>query len=599
MKKNNLLIVSLGACFMIGAVCGLTSCNMELPPEDTLSPETYFSSELELQLFTNKFYKLMPSPSETNYQMYYEQSEQFVAPSPNREILGTRILSATDGNWNWTTLRSINEYLANSYKCKDIKAKQHYDGVAYFFRAWFYYDKLQRFGEVPWIDQVIESDDVAMLHKKRDTRDVVINHMLSDLDSAAALLPENHTSYEVNRWTALAFKSRVCLFEGTFRKYHAGDKFNPNNLPWQDLLKAGAAAAKEVIQNSGYSLYTETETPYRNLFTSFEAPACEVIWGRLYSSDLQIKNNAQPWSTTRATGFTRRFVNLYQMTDGSAFTSRPGYDTLIYIEECKGRDPRLSQTIHTPGYIPMGDTKVKAVDLKNTLTGYKYIKYCRESMYNSWGGSVVYMPIIRLAEVQLNYAECLAEVGELTDADLAISINPIRDRAGMPHWSVQDANNHPDPYLSKEEGYGFSSPVLAADHFKGAILEIRRERMIELVLEGFHYWDIMRWKEGKIFTKPLYGMYFPREGKYDLTGDGKYNVSLYQDPSQGGGLGVTKLVLGQDVVLSSTTSGYMWAHHGFTFIWNEDKDYLYPIPTQERVMTEGALSQNPGWEDGM
>ena len=121
--------------------------------------------------------------------------------------------------------------------------------------------------------------------------------------------------------------------------------------------------------------------------------------------------------------------------------------------------------------------------------------------------------------------------------------------------------------------------------------------MVEMPLEGIHYWDIMRWKEGHIFTLPRYGAYFPREGKYDLTGDGKKNVLITSDPNEKAGIGVTKLIIGEDIVLSNGTSGNMLVYPNQIFIWNEDKDYLYPIPLQERMLTGGALWQNPGWVD--
>ena len=220
-----------------------------------------------------------------------------------------------------------------------------------------------------------------------------------------------------------------------------------------------------------------------------------------------------------------------------------------------------------------------------------------EAKYNVWDASLVPLPIFRLGEIYLNYAECLAELGTLTQADLDISVNKLRDRVGMPHLKLADANANPDPVLlSAETGY----PNVSKDGNTGVILEIRRERMVEMPLEGVHYNDILRWREGQAYTKPFYGQYFPGEGKYDLTGDGRANVCLYTDKKPGG-LGLTFLKIGTDIELSEGDKGYMIVHgdEALQRVWNEGRDYLYAIPINERLLTGGALTQNPGWKDGL
>ncbi|MGN1247708.1 MAG: RagB/SusD family nutrient uptake outer membrane protein [Paludibacteraceae bacterium] len=570
---------------------------MDLYPEDQLSTETFFTSEVEMRQYTNYFYCLMPDP-ET---MYAEEGEHFTAPVANDIMQGIRNIHSADGYWNsstWRVLRKINYCLDNAYRCKDEDARRHYVGVAHFFRAYFYYGMLQRFGAVPWYEHAINADDADALFKPQDSREVIIRHIIADLDSAVLELPDLHTPYEVNKWTALALKSRACLFEGTFRKYHAGTTFNGGStlysevLPYEYLLEECISASEKLMRESGYALYTKGSEPYRMLFASAEANTDEVIWARIYSKELNIKHNAQGWSVARQTGFTKRFTNLYLMKDGSPFTDKSGYDTITYVNEFEGRDERMAQTIHAPGYIQMGDSKTYPVNLAQTYTGYKYIKYIMESAYNNWDASITAMPLFRLAEVYLNYAEARCELGQLTQSDLDMTINRLRERGGVATLSMSAAS---DTYLSEQ--YGFHNPVLVSHPMRTLLLEIRRERMVEMPLEGVHYWDIMRWKEGHVFTMPRYGAYFPREGKYDLTGDGKNNVLITSDPNEKAGIGVTKLILGQDIILSNGTSGNMVVYPDQVFIWNEDKDYLYPIPLQERMLTAGALQQNPGWVD--
>ena len=583
MKKISFFIV-------LTSVLLLSACSMDKYPEDKLSPETYFSSAQELKLYTNYFYKLMP----TGADLYEEEGDHFVAPVPSRQVQGTRLIPETDNKWNWEVLRKINFYLAHSSNCEDADARAHYDGVARFFRAYFYFTKVRNYGDVPWYSQVVNSDDKELLAKPRDSRQLVVDSIIADLDFAIENLPETHTPYEVNKWTALALKSRVCLFEGTFRKYHAGQTFNPNNLPWEDLLATSAEAAEILMNESGYTIYSDGEQPYRDLFASLNANPKEFIWARCYSADLSIKNNANAWSVARTTGFTKRHVNMYLNVDGTRFTDIQGYDTLGYVEECKNRDPRMAQTIHTPGYIQYGETKTSPVDLKQSSTGYKYIKYVMEKKYNTWDASLVCLPIFRMGEVLLNFAEAKAELGTLTQADLDKSINVLRDRVGMPHLDMATANANPCAYMEK------CYPNVSQSANKGVIMEIRRERLIETPLEGLHYWDIMRWREGKAFTQPYLGIYFPGPGKYDMTGSGKASINLMEEgQTGGGGIGITKLYLGSDVILTNGTLGNMWAFSTLNFQFDENKDYLDPIPTNERVLTNGALTQNPGWNDGL
>ena len=584
-------------------VLTMASCNMDLYPEDQLSTATYFTSETALQQYSNYFYRMMPDP-ET---MYAEEGEHFVAPVPNELIRGIRDIHSGEAYWSkdtWRNLRKVNYLLENANQCTDVSARNHYRGVAYFFRAYFYFDMLRHFGAVPWYDKTINADDEEALKKPRDSREIIIRHIVEDLDSAYVLLPSIKTTGEVNAYTALALKSRACLFEGTFRKYHAGTVFNgagniySEQLPWDELLQLAADASLQLMQEGGYSLYSTGAEPYRNLFATLVPRDEEVIWARYYSKDLDIKHNAQGWSVARQTGFTKRHADLYLMKDGTRFTDIQDFDTITYIDVFTNRDPRMAQTIHAPGYIQMGADKSYPVNLQMSYTGYKYIKYIMEPSYNNWDGSVCVMPIFRLAEIYLNYAEAKAELGTLTQSDLDMSVNLLRDRVGMAHLSLAAANAAPDAYLTSDNGYGFSNPVLLTHPNKGVVLEIRRERMVETPLEGLHLWDILRWREGHLFTLDRKGLYFPGEGKYDLTGDGKANI-LLSPTKKSGGIGVTCLVFDQDITLSNGTSGNMMAYKDMILQWDEDKDYLWPIPITDRTMTMGALTQNPGWRDNI
>lgn len=571
---------------LIGAA--LAGCtDLDLIPEDTVTPESYFTNETELRLWTNAYYAMLPDADELNAIC----ADDVIKNILSDEILGNR-LPATENGWSWSDLRKINFYFQYCGNCQDMNARNHYDGFSYFMRAFFYFQKVQRYGDVPWYDQVIGSKDNDLLYKARDPRKEVMKHVMADLDSAINKLPEAHTPYEVNKWTALALKSRAALFEGTFRKYH-------NLGDWEEMLQLSAAASLELIQKGGYSLYKEGSTPYRDLFAKLEAPAEEIILGRRYSTELSILHNTQfnSMAGNQRVSFTKRFVDHYLMADGSRYTDIPGHETKQFVDEVTGRDPRLSQTILTPGYVQLGTEKeMKNTLSKYTLTGYQYIKFVMEPKYDQSNKSAMYFPLFRLAEVYLNYAEAKAELGTLTQDDLDISVNLLRDRVGMEGIDLAEANANPDPYLMADvTGY----PNVTKSAMTGVILEIRRERTVELCLEGFRLYDMIRWKEGKQLTNEYHGVYFPGLGSYDLNGDAKPDAILWKDmPPTSGTLGAVKYQVGVDFFLTNDTEGYMWPHKDVKRTWDEERDYLWPIPTEERVKNHN-LTQNPGWNDGL
>ena len=146
-------------------------------------------------------------------------------------------------------------------------------------------------------------------------------------------------------------------------------------------------------------------------------------------------------------GFTRRFMNHYLMADGTRFTDKQGYETMFYTDEVKNRDPRLQQTVLCPNYIQKGETTVTANDL-TAYCGYRPIKFVGTKDHDGAAKSTSDWPLMRAAEVYLNYAEAKAELGTLKQEDLDISINKIRERAKMPDLNLTDANSNPDPYLA-------------------------------------------------------------------------------------------------------------------------------------------------------
>ncbi|QMW00867.1 RagB/SusD family nutrient uptake outer membrane protein [Spirosoma foliorum] len=570
---------------LIAVAIGLAACDLNLVPQDAISPETFFKTENDLLLYTNSFYNALPSAED----VYNEDVDNVVKNSLRDELQGTRVVPTSGGGWSWTTLRNINYFLANSAKCPDTKAVAKYNGLARFFRAYFYFGMVKRFGDVPWYSRAIEVSDQEMLTKARDSRTMVMDSVMADINYAIANLDGSRQVNSITKWTALALKSRMALYEGTFRKYHP--EFN---LPGADkFLDECVSASENLMTNSGYTIYKATPaTAYGKLFSSDNAIPDEVILARDFSDELQVYHNLNYYTMTASygkPGLEKKLVNSYLMADGSRFTDIKGYETMQFYDEVQNRDPRLSQTIRTPGYTRIGETTPLVAEFGATVTGYQLIKFVSAPKWDTFSKDITDMPIFRYAEVLLNFAEAKAERGTLTQADLDRSTKLTRDRVGMPNINLTSANANPDPYQAQQYTQLSGSNT-------GVILEIRRERRVELVMENFFRWDdLIRWKEGQLLTKTFKGMYFPGPGNYDLDKNGKIDLVIYEG-TKPTVAGAQLLKLGSEILLENGNKGGNIVVNGhITKKFNEARDYLYPIPTQERLLNPN-LTQNPNWE---
>lgn len=584
---------------LFGAAFCLASCEMlNTTPQAQISPADYFQTETDLQLFSNPLY------DQFSTDFFENQSDHYINMNLDRVLKGGdyRAIPASGGGWSWGTLRRINTLLANSGNCPDSTIVKQYNGLARFFRAYFYFEKVKRFGDVPWISKELESNSPE-LYNGRDSRELVMRHMIEDIDYAIENLPAKVSTYRVNKWAALALKAQFCLFEGTFRKYHKPQIQIEDVKDYKYYLDLAAKAAGEIITSGPYSLAPE----YLKLFANVDADKNEYILAIKQDKALDLLNNSTAFATMPTQGcpgLTKKFVDSFLMKDGSRFTDKDGWETMQFIQEVADRDPRLECCTVLPGYKRIGGTDVLAPDYGSTTTGFQICKYvmdCTLPDVSRVDMSYNDLPVYRFGEVLLIYAEAKAEAGTITDADIALSINLLRNRAGMPDMpTVATMNANPDVKYLFSAKYGYQNPILKDDANFGTILEIRRERSIELAQEGKRYDDLMRWKEGKCIEQEMYGPYFPGPGKYDLTGDNKPDIYLYEGdkPSD---KDIVLLKIGEvtnGVRLSDGNKGYVDSQQGLPHSFDENRDYLYPIPTDDREMNP-KLKQNPGWIDGL
>lgn len=537
------------------------SCNDYLDrfPKDSFSEPTFFKTENDLIYYANQFYGSLPVQRMDND----NNSDNMVPQNINTFLAGTYTVPGSGGGWasgDWANIRSCNYFLEH-YSRAETSFKERYAGEVRFFRALFYWYKVVNFGDVPLLLKALD-DNSEELYGPREKREKVMDEVvLEDLKFAVANLPKKNQAAagRLHKDAARALMSRICLWEGTYRKYR--------NIEGADTYLDACVKASEELMDAGYDIYStgNTDEDYRNLFIQKDLRSNpEAIFYRAYITDKNTHNYTRQASENN-TGMSKDFVDSYLFLDDGkpiGLTSHP-YDDSTPAKECEGRDPRYTQTIATPGFImtlPDLAVNLPAIGTSRTSTGYWNIKGRSSDLaqFNA-DKSDLDLFIFRYAEVLLNYAEAKYELtGSLTIAELDKSINLIRDRVGMPHLTT---NPDADP---NAVNYGYTVAPL--------LYEIRRERRIELVGEGFRFNDIIRWKAGKLIegVKTIRGMKLTDELR-----------SQYADPSS-----LNNIAVDDDYYI------IVYPSIATTRKWN-DKSYLYPLPTDEKDRCH--YEQNPGW----
>lgn len=575
---------------ILAVACTAISCNndfLELRPETQLGEsESFWTSESSLRTFSDGFYNYVDRNLVTA-DFTSDNCEHIGNPPEIRRGVYALPTALGSGGWNWTQLRNINYFINNIEKAElAATSRNEYVALAKFFRAWFYYNKVSQFGDVPWYSKVLSTNDEELIFKARDPRATVMDSVLNDLNFAVQYLPAAKYKNRISKWTALALKSRICLYEGTFRKYHA-----ELNLPQADkFLTEAANAGEQLISSNTYKLYTtgSPNTDYFQLFQPKNTYTDEVILAR--SSDTQTFYYTPLFTSTSNGnyGATRSLISSYLMKDGKtfqqAYPSQAQRDTMSYFAEFKDRDPRLVQSLVYPGYVRVGTTNKSVSDFAQNTTGYMIHKAVGPPSEDQGGGyrDVI---IIRYAEVLLNFAEAKAELGTLTQADIDKSLNVVRNRVGIAPLKLPVAA---DPFQAAL--YEHQSDPLT--------LEVRRERRSELAFEGFRTLDLKRWNEGQLFRAKYEGIYITGLHKYiDLDQDGKpdlYVLKNNETPPANQISGVQYYRLNTVAGLSEGEKGRLLPYNRALPAFNT-WEYVSPIPSEELTINP-ELEQNPGWK---
>jgi len=592
--------------FFLIAAAGLQGCSkfLDKQPFATLTSDKVFQNANDMALYVNSFY-VDQIPSAANIANGDNLSDfvsgnnipALMLPSTNANTVGGWV-STTPTNqqnvYSWSVLKNINYFLDNCHNNPNIPATtiNGFMGIARYFRALFYFGMVKQYGNVPWYSHALSISDSSM-YKGRDPRALVMDSVVADLDFAIANLSatQDVTCSTITKWVALALKSRICLFEGTFRRYH--DEWGLTATA-NDFLNKSLDASNQIISSGKYKLHNtgKPASDYRDLFITETPWSDEIILAAVYSNSLKLWSQLNQYFTSptlgNRSGLNKQFVDTYLNQDGTRFTDQSNFDAISFVDEMKNRDLRLQQTIRCNGYKRL-DGSSAPPDYSYTFTGYHIMKYTLDDKnldYKAQNNNSV--PIFRYAEILLNYAEAKEELGSFSAADWSTTVQKLRARAGITNAPFPTVS---DPYL--RDAY-FQNTKLSA-----ALLEIRRERGVELVCEGQRFDDIRRWKAGKeLMTLPYLGVYVPQMNTpYAMNGDGVLNVSFVTANPASPIKGVIYyLINGTVVKLTNGTYGNIhWlANYDNQRQW-DDKFYYYPIPTNELVLNPN-LKQTPGWE---
>lgn len=579
------------------SICALSlsSCELTEVPKATATEEDIFGTESGLKTYSYSFYNNITSGSDA-----YKgdiMADYGAVNSLNSFIMDGAYSAETSSGWSWSALRNINLFILNCETSPlNENIRNNYIGIAKFFRAWFYYDKVVRFGDVPWLDKPLSIDDKEALYAPRDSRTLVMDKIMEDLDFAYQNIQASSSDgTTITKWTAMGLKSRIALFEGTYRKYHTAlglqstaDKF----------LNLAVSAAQEVMTKGPYTLNTAggAKMAQRQLFISDTPVKSEVMLAVAFSTSLAILNDANWWWTSATYGprysLVRPFINTILNIDGTPYTNRSNFQTEEFYEECQARDGRLSQLIRTPGYTRDGKSAPPNF-ASFTYTGYQPIKYTLDpTSYDNGNSNTNAVPLMRYAEILLNYAEAKAELGSLNLADWKQTIAALRSRSGIT-GGLDQLPTTVDNYLQKTFFPDINNPVL---------LEVRRERQVELALEGFRFNDLKRWKRGELLeTLPWEGIYVPALNQLmDLDHDGVNDVIFYDGAQSAPTVPsyVARVAVGGKATNFQTMSSSKhleWFKSQPRKWYADGRQYLYPIPASARVLNPD-LTQNSGWE---
>ena len=583
MKLLSNTYIYIMAGLLLTSQCG---CNKitDLKPINEISDVAYWKTPDQFRLATNEFYTYLRTFTDVISDNPHAdvRSDLITGTAKNAFSNGNNTLSITDGNWNagYTRLRAINYMLDKAATYPAPADIATYVAEAKFFRAYVYFDLLQQFGEVPLIDKPLGVNSEE-LQAPRNKRDEVVDFIIKDLEEAITALPLESaivaaSKGRISKGAAQAMLARVSLYEGTWQKFRNGDAARYNSLLDKAITNSDA-----VISSAQYQLFAPTqlgdsaqkymfilEDQKSNPANLTKSSNKEYILANRYDFNLrQIRFNVTHTVVNNLLWITRKFANMYLCQDGlpvEASKVFKKYDSAR--TEYYNRDNRMKYTMmidsnfywdnENPGARntwqgdPADTASSRGRHNAAANSGYANQKWGTERRLNDNEEAYDY-PVIRYAEVLLIYAEAKFERdGMISDADLDKSLNLVRNRVnkGMPKLN--------NALITTNSGLDMRT-------------EIRRERTVEFFLEGFRIDDLKRWKTAEIeMPMPLLGI--------------KWKGTQFESRWKVNGKSPYPLDADGNLILES---GRKWS----------EKNYLYPVPTQQIQLNANLAPNNPGW----
>lgn len=597
MKLKNIM-------YFVLAVVSLSSCGdfLTREPEDTVTDvPSFWNNESNIRtsviyLYTDYFKGYSSGWTRSDYYFDTNVADWVDDNAQQNATMFTKVAPASANDitnndpvspWDFDNVTTINKLIANvEASTLDDEAKNHWLGVTRFLRAMEYARFVDRFGDVPWFDKVIASNDYDQLYKARDPRTTVMDKVLDDLSFASqnVRIDDGNQGLYINRDVVNSFASRIMLFEGTWQKYREKD-----NAKAAEYLKAAKDFAETVINSGRYSLCDD----YKALTTSIDLEGNpEMIMYRSYVEGV-VTHSLMSFQNTEheISSPSRSLVDSYLSANGLPI-KQDGSEwkgDKWFFDEIANRDPRLYANIDTTGLWLNGVANVYAI------SGYFGNRFVNESLRNLPGGlsstNITDAPIMKLNEVLMNDIEACAELADLgkhslTQADFDRTINVLRDRKSthMPHVTLSGSN-------LAVNGIVIDDPERDKD-VPSIIWEIRRERRVELVYEGIRFNDLRRWSKlhyADMVRNPAInrGAWVDKERFVEW-----YNANNPGKP-------ITVETLASVHLDRDGNAGYIQPISDQALMRTlSDKDYLYPLPTNEITLYKQhgkTLPQNPGW----
>ena len=545
--------------------------------DEVINNPEFYNNENNVESTVNGWYDIYF----TGYKVGWERSDFFEGTevaewcddlAQQEATFFTTVAPSESSYWDFSTVRRINILIAGvEGSSLPEETKNHWLGVGRFFRGMEYSKLVRTFGDVPFYDKEVMSDDVAQLYKPRDSREYVMDKVLEDFTFAAnnVRTSDGTDGLTVNRSVVDAYMSKVFLFEGTWQKYR-----EKNNEYAEKYLKAAKDAAARVMDGTSGKTYSISDD-YKALTTSLDLA-----------------------------GNPKSLVDSYLTTNGLPINQSGNADykgDKTIKDELANRDPRLLANV-------ADSLCLNGVVALYGIGGYLGNRFINESLIGTADGqsntNVTDAPIMKYNEVLLNYIEAAAELADmklysLSQTDFDNTINAIRKRASvnMPALTFSGNQLSVNGVVINDPDRDLGNPNVPGDYEVSPILwEIRRERRVELVYEGLRFDDLRRW------SKLWYS---------DMVLNPKVNMGAYVDKAkyveEYNEKHGTKLKADQlAITLDGGEKGYIIPIQAQSLKRTfAEKDYLYPIPTGEITLYEDKaaqlgdatikLEQNPGW----